>query len=73
LALQALPAFKAQRVQVLPAQQVLKALLASRALPELLAPLVLLGLALQALQAFKGRLVLLVLAHLATMTWVLST
>jgi hypothetical protein len=72
LALQALPAFKAQRVQALPAQQVLKALLASRALPELLAPLAQLELALQAPQAFKDHLALLVLAHLATMTWVSS-
>jgi hypothetical protein len=72
LALQALPVFKAQRVQALPAQQVLKALLASRALPEPLALPVLLELALQELQAFKDRLVLLVLARLATMTWELS-
>ena len=72
LALQALQAFKEQRVRALPAQQVLKALLASRALPELLAPLAQLELALQAPLAFKGRLVLLVLARLVTMTWVLS-
>jgi hypothetical protein len=51
-----------------PGRLALKALLASRALPELLAPLAQLVLALQALQAFKGRLALLVLARLATMT-----
>jgi hypothetical protein len=73
LALQALPAFKAQRVQALPAQQVPKALLASRALLGPRALPVLQVLALQALQAFKDRLALLVLARLATMMWVLST
>jgi hypothetical protein len=69
LALQALPAFKAQRVQALRAQQVLKAPLALQELPELLALLALLELALQAPLAFKDHLVLLVLARLATMTW----
>jgi hypothetical protein len=49
-----------------------QALLASRALLELLALLAQLELALQALQAFKDRLALLVLARLATMTWGLS-
>jgi hypothetical protein len=46
-----------------------------QALPELLEPLVLLvlqALALRVLQAFKDHLALLVLARLATMTWVLS-
>jgi hypothetical protein len=46
-----------------------------QALPELLGPLVLLvlqALALRAQPAFKDRLDLLVLARLATMTWVLS-
>ena len=73
LALQALPAYKGQRVWVLPGRLAYKALLASQELPELLALLVLQVLVLQALQAFKGRLALLVLARLVTMTWVLST
>jgi hypothetical protein len=71
LALQALLAYKEQRALVLtaqPVQQVLKALLVSKELPELLAPLAQLVLALQAPQAFKDRLALLVLARLATMT-----
>ena len=76
LAQLALQAFKGQREQVLTAQPgrlALKALLALQELPEPLALPVLLELALQELQAFKDRLVLLVLARLATMTWVLST
>jgi len=71
----ALQAFKAQQVRVLTAQPgrlALKAPLALQGLPEPLAPPVLLELALQALQAFKDRLALLVLARLATMTWGLS-
>jgi hypothetical protein len=72
LALLALPAFKGQQVRVLPGRLALKALLALQELPELLALLVLLELALQEPPAFKGRLVLLVLARLVTMMWGLS-
>ena len=72
LAPQALLACKGQRVRVSLEPPALKALLASQALPELLAPPALLELALQAPPAFKGRLALLVLARLATMTWVSS-
>jgi hypothetical protein len=64
--------FKAHRVRVLPAQLALKAPLALQELPEPLVLLAQLVLALQALQAFKGRLALLVLARLVTMTWVSS-
>jgi hypothetical protein len=59
-------------VQASPAPLALKALLALQEFPEPLAPLAQLELALQAPLAFKGRLVLLVLARLVTMTWGLS-
>jgi hypothetical protein len=75
LAQLALQAFKGQREQVLTAQPgrlALKAPLALQALPDLLALPVPLEQALQALQAFKDRLALLVLARLATMTWASS-
>jgi hypothetical protein len=70
LALQVQLAYKEQRALVLTVPQVPRA---SQELPEPPALLVPQVLALQALQAFKDRLVLLVLARLATMTWVSST
>jgi hypothetical protein len=63
---------KAQRAQERLARQESRARQACKALLEQQAHKAPLELALQALQAFKGHLALLVLARLATMTWELS-